>query len=102
VPARAREPRRATRIPPRAGVEARRRLVEEKNGRSVEKRLGDLDAARESAREGFDEVIASVREVERLEQLADADVARPTTSAYSAPWRTRFSVTESFLSRLGA
>ena len=79
MPARARPARSADEVAPRAGVEAGRGLVEEEDGRGVEERLGDLDAAREAARERLDEVAGAVLEIENVPRSS------PIRAASAAP-----------------
>ena len=66
---------------PRERVEARRRLVEEEDLRSVEERLGDLDAAREASGKGLHAVARAVRDLHPREELACAGAKRRAAEA---------------------
>ena len=65
----------ADRVPQRAPalrVEARRRLVQEKNGRAVHQRRGNVEATAHPTRVGLHGTICGIRKVEPFEQLVRA------------------------------
>ena len=69
---------------PRAGVEARGRLVEEEDRRPRDERAGEIQAAAHAARVGLREPVAGVGELEALEQLA-RPVGRPAPAQVVEP-----------------
>src|SRR6185295_3632739 len=65
-------PQRVPEVPPRAGVEARRRLVEQQHLGPVKERLRQLDPALEAAGELLDALRLPIREPEAGQLLVAA------------------------------
>ena len=65
-------PRIRPKVPPDAGIEAERRLVQEQDTRRMEEALGDLDAAPEPSRESFHPVVRAVPDAQPIQELRRA------------------------------
>ena len=69
------------------GVESRRRLVEEEDGRTVEDGSRHHEALRHAAREGVDRCLGEACELKLLQQLVGDLLSTPAPIPNRRPWK---------------